>query len=466
MAPAAAVDALLPAPVAGWPIVAHTGDNDWSPQDVGRALTRIRTEYLWWPAPKSTARRQAIIAEDEADLAMISPSEIERIDADPAAALGRYGVLAGKADGDAETLLAASRWISPWTGENLSLSEGIAALSFLHAAARRNAGGFRLIGMSPWKRRCLAPFLTGPDGPPGDSGRDVIWGAGEAPDETADNVLHVEDGFLRSVGLGLRHTPPASLTFDDTAPYFDATRRNGFEDAVDAADFTPELLGRAARLRARILELRLSKYNLASNTALPAPPEGKETLLVPGQVETDASIRLGGVDIKTNRSLLEEARRANPDAFIIYKPHPDVLTGLREGAVEDADQIADHVEVEASAPDCLDWADHVVTITSLMGFEALMRGKRVTTLGRPFYAGWGVTEDLMPPDRSRSLTIEELIAAALILYPRYIDPVSRLPAPVEVVVEALAAELAVQGTASAKVRRAWRNIASWVLNRL
>ena len=187
---------------------------------------------------------------------------------------------------------------------------------------------------------------------------------------------------------------------------------------------------------------------------------------MPGQVETDASIKLGGVDVRTNLGLLQAARQTHPHAFIIYKPHPDVLTGLREGVVDSAGELADHVETAASAPDCLDWADHVVTITSLMGFEALMRGKRVTTLGRPFYSGWGLTEDLAPPTRSRRLSLDELVAAALILYPRYIDPISGLPAPVEVAVEALAKELAADGTISAKSRRAWRNVVSWVLNRI
>lgn len=462
MARAASADALLPAPVEGWPVVAHIGQNNWPAGDVDAALARIRAEHLWWPAPTSTSQRIAIVADDLSNLSAIDPSAIEQVSAASEQALHRFGVLGGKADGDAPSMLSKSFWTSPWTGAELSLTEGVEALSFLHAAARRNAGGFHLIGMSPWKRRCLAPFLTGPDGPPSDRGRPVVWGAAEAP----DGALRVEDGFLRSVGLGLRHTPPASLTFDDTAPYFDATRRNGFEDVVDAANFSPELTARAARLQGRILELRLSKYNLASDAKLPTPPEGREALLVPGQVETDASIRLGGVDIKTNRALLEHSRRANPDAFIIFKPHPDVLTGLREGAVADAANFADHVETKASAPDCLDWADHIVTITSLMGFEALMRGKRVTTLGRPFYSGWGLTDDLAPPKRLHNLSQEELIAAALILYPHYIDPVSRLPAPVEIVVEALAAELATEGTMAAKARRAWRNIASWVLNRI
>lgn len=466
MAPAAAGDALLPAPVDGWPVIARMGETTWSASDVETALARIRAERLWWPAPKAAARKQAQISAAPTELSDIDPSGIAEVLPSAGARLNRFGVLGGVSAGDAEAMLAASQWTSPWTGKRLSLSDGIAALSFLHAAARRNTGGFRLIGMSPWKRRCLAPFLTGPDGPPGDTGRDVIWGAGAAPHDGVKDVLRVEDGFLRSVGLGLRHTPPASLTFDDTAPYFDATRRNGFEDAVDAATFTPELLDRAARLRARILELRLSKYNLAAGATLPTPPMGKVALLVPGQVESDASIRLGGVDIRTNLKLLERAREMFPDAYIIYKPHPDVLTGLREGATPNADRIADHVETNASAPDCLDWADHVATITSLMGFEALMRGKHVTTFGRPFYAGWGLTDDFAPPARTRQLTLDQLIATALILYPRYIHPASRLPAPVEVTVEALAAELAATGTISARMRRVWRNTASWVLNRV
>ncbi len=462
MARKPAADALLPAPVAGWPVVAQTGNGNWPADDVTAALARIRSERLWWPAPKSTSRVCQTADEVASDLAMIDPTGIKQITAPANTPLWRYGVMAGLSENSAEALLATSKWRCPWTGASLSLSEGVEALSFLHAAAQRNVGGFRLIGMSPWKRRCLSPFLTGADGPPGDRGRPVVWGGGKAPPD----ALRVEDGFLRSVGLGLRHTPPASLTFDDTAPYFDATRRNGFECVVDTAEFTPDLLDRARRLRTRVLELRLSKYNLASSAALPTPPDGKEAVLVPGQVETDASIRLGGVNIKTNLALLAEARRLNPDAFIIYKPHPDVLTGMREGGLDSASDFADHVELAATAPDCLDWADHVVTITSLMGFEALMRGKRVTTLGRPFYAGWGLTKDTTPPERSRSLSIDQLTAAALILYPRYIDSVSRLPAPVEIVVEALATELSAEGTASARLRRTWRNIASWALNRI
>ena len=177
MARAASANALLPAPVEGWPVLAHTGDRGWPADDVDKALTRIRAEALWWPAPKSAAKRIPVITEGLSNLAAIIPSGIERVDAASDNLLHRYGVLGGKAEGDAAAMLASSRWTCPWTGSDLPLTDGVEALSFLHAAARRNSGGFHLIGMSPWKRRCLAPFLTGPDGPPrrrrtpGDLGR-------------------------------------------------------------------------------------------------------------------------------------------------------------------------------------------------------------------------------------------------------------------------------------------------------
>ena len=83
-------------------------------------------------------------------------------------------------------------------------------------------------------------------------------------------------------------------------------------------------------------------------------------------------------------------------------------------------------------------------MTSGLGFEALLRGLPVTTLGAPFYAGWGLTVDLAPvPERRRARPPPEALAwAALIGYPRYYDPVSRRPCPPEVVVERLSGQAA------------------------
>ena len=79
-------------------------------------------------------------------------------------------------------------------------------------------------------------------------------------------------------------------------------------------------------------------------------------------------------------------------------------------------------------------------MTSLMGFEALMRGKRVITYGQPFYAGWGLTHDQGPKiaRREDGVSLAGLVHAALIGYPLYVDPVSGLACPVETIVARLA----------------------------
>ena len=79
-------------------------------------------------------------------------------------------------------------------------------------------------------------------------------------------------------------------------------------------------------------------------------------------------------------------------------------------------------------------------MTSLLGFEALLRGKPVTVTGAPFYAGWGLTRDLgeVPARRTARPDLVQLAHAALIAYPRYFDPVSNRPCPPEVVLERLA----------------------------
>jgi capsular polysaccharide export protein len=100
--------------------------------------------------------------------------------------------------------------------------------------------------------------------------------------------------------------------------------------------------------------------------------------------------------------------------------------------------------------------DEVHVNTSLAGFEALLRLKPVTTYGVPFYAGWGLTRDLgdVPARRTRKRTLDELVAAALLLYPRYLDPVSKLPCPPEILIRQVSSRPQnVPGGALVKIRQ-------------
>lgn len=146
----------------------------------------------------------------------------------------------------------------------------------------------------------------------------MIWGAAEAD----PGIVRVEDGFLRSRGLGAELVPPLSLVADDLGLYYDPTQPSRLERLIaETAQARPDQSERARRLIARIVSGGLTKYNLAG--ALPPLPEGHR-ILVPGQVEDDASIRLGSPEMQSNADLLARVRSENPGAVILWKPHPDV----------------------------------------------------------------------------------------------------------------------------------------------
>lgn len=486
---------VLPPVLPRWPSPLRAGAAIRS-GDSGAALARIRAEALFWPAVRAEAARPRALALTAAtrdaaraafpdaeialgrDLADVDPERLEAVFAPPGAPAILWAALGGiatpgAAAPDALAALASADGVSPWTGAVLTLAEAVEAQALLRARAMAARGPLALIGMTRWKRRCLAPFLTGPDGPPvkapapAGRGRAVRWGAACATEAAAEtDVLRVEDGFLRSVGLGLRHTPPLSLAIHPGAPHFDATQPNAFDATVAAAAFTPDLLDRAARLRAAVTGAGVTKYNLDGADRLP-DPGGREAVLVPGQVARDASIRLGAGAVRTDLALLDAARARFPTAFLLYKPHPDVATGLRAGAApaEAVARLADATVIRADMAACLGWADRVATITSLTGFEALLRGRAVTCFGRPFYAGWGLTDDVDPPVRTRRLTLDELVAAALILHAVYVDPATGLPCPPEIAVAALVRQRAETRRPTARATRAWRDAVSWLRNR-
>ncbi len=278
---------------------------------------------------------------------------------------------------------------------------------------------------------------------------------------------NVEDGFLRSVGLGAALTAPCSLVFDDLGIYYDPQRPSRLEELIsDAAELeigSPEIT-RADALISQIRAAGVSKYNLGRQFKLPKS-SGRRVILVPGQVEDDASIRLGCGPIASNLALLEITRRENPKAFIVFKPHPDVEASLRVGDVADADlvRLCDYVARDADPIDLIAQADEVWTMTSLMGFEALLRETPVTCLGMPFYAGWGLTSDTTACARRHARpSVEALVWAALIAYPRYVDPVTRLPCEPELVVERLGAR---QSSQPSPLERLLSKLQGWFATR-
>jgi capsular polysaccharide export protein len=271
----------------------------------------------------------------------------------------------------------------------------------------------------------------------------IVWGSSPVPAGLAQDVrqVRVEDGFLRSVGLGADLVRPISWVLDSRGIYYNATRPSDLEHLLLTEEFTPELLERASLLRRRIVAYGLTKYNIGAE-GWERPANLARVILVPGQVETDASIRFGTPGIRTNMGLLRAVREANPEAYVVYKPHPDVVAGLRaKGQREDeALSWCEEVVTDVAMGDLLLMVDEVHVLTSLTGFEALLRGKTVVCYGQPFYAGWGLTRDIMPLDRrDQSRSLDELIAGVLILYPRYLSRITgRLTTPEQALNELLA----------------------------
>ena len=335
----------------------------------------------------------------------------------------------------AAAMMLYPTWYNPLRDQLCEIEDVIGALEAQARAWREDHQGWTGDNIRLWKRTHFQKFF-------GDTKRmgfgkakperpAMVWGASD------QEATRVEDGFLRSRGLGAELVPPLSLILDRSGIYFDPSRPSDLETLISKCTrLSPAQTQRTARLIETITAHHLSKYNLDGQ--LPPLPEGHR-ILVPGQVEDDASILLGAGDIRTNLDLLTAVRAANPDAVIVYKEHPDVVAGLRAGKVENAGDIADVVIKDANISALLAEVQEVHTMTSLTGFEALMRGLPVTTYGAPFYAGWGLTRDMseVPERRTARPSLEGLVHACLIDYPRYFDAKGGLPCSVEHAVDLL-----------------------------
>ena len=255
----------------------------------------------------------------------------------------------------------------------------------------------------------------------------LVWGRRELPVvQPGLSLVRLEDGFIRSVGLGAEFAQPLSWILDQQGLYFDAGQPSDLEQLLQQQQLTPSQRQRAEALQQRICQQGITKYNVGQ-TGWQRPQGKQRVILVPGQVERDASIEFGAHQVRTNLELLQQVRQRNPDAWVIYKPHPDVYAGARaKGQGEDnAAQWCDELVLDSSMAEMLPQVDEVHLMTSLTGFEALLRGKKVVCYGWPFYAGWGLTEDRKPmPRRNRQLDLATLVYCTLIAYPRYLSSVT------------------------------------------
>ena len=298
------------------------------------------------------------------------------------------------------------------------------------------------LNLTPWKARQINRFIYKANGTRIGFNKSfkskmkniIVWGKSAQSDKykvRVNEFISVEDGFIRSVGLGSALYPPLSLLFDKKGIHYDSNRSNHLEELLQNRILNKDELTRSKQLICLIEKSQISKYNLKVQNEMELPEEAskKKIIAILGQVESDNSIIYGvpkNTIKKTNYALVKQVRKDNPDAFIIYKPHPDLESGLRKKSFSESDinKLADHIATKTSLDDVFRKVDEVAVFTSLGGFEALIRGLSVTTYGLPFYAGWGLTKDKIRNHvclkrRTRKLNLEELIFISLIEYPFY-----------------------------------------------
>lgn len=348
--------------------------------------------------------------------------------------------------------LCRTAFSNPFTGEPMDALQAAELCGFWRQLIDSNRGIAGGLGFAFWKQAHVAAllwegskpfqFLRGADSvEPG--GAVAAWRSKLSPavvsklEQKDCAIIEVEDGFLRSRGLGADCIPPMSITVDRLGAHFDPSQPSELESLLEHGCFDESIVNRARDLRRLIVDSGIGKYG--SGTAHLERPAGiRRHILVPGQVEDDRAVQTGGCGLTSNLDLLARVRAQAPDACILYKPHPDVIAGHRRGAIsrDTILRFADEIVGDLPIASLIAMADEVHVNSSLAGFEALLRKKPVTTHGVPFYAGWGLTNDRgpVPARRTAKRTVDELVAATLLIYPRYLDPHTGLPCPPEIIV--------------------------------
>jgi len=242
-----------------------------------------------------------------------------------------------------------------------------------------------------------------------------------------NRFILLEDGFIRSFGLGVEGSPSFSIVKDDIGIYYDATKPSKLENILNSYDFKNDkkLMEQAKEARAKIIEYKISKYNNFKELDLSYLDNSIPKVLIVSQTAGDSSLEYGLGNRFSTKEMIDDAFNSNPNSQIYIKIHPDVLSGKKESDISSKDIPKECfiLKDNANPIELMSYFDKIYTKTSGMGFEALLLDKEVCCYGLPFYAGWGVTEDKIScKRRKRELTIDEIFAGSYILYTHYYNP--------------------------------------------
>jgi capsular polysaccharide export protein len=249
------------------------------------------------------------------------------------------------------------------------------------------------------------------------------------------SFILLEDGFIRSLGLGVNGSPSFSLVKDDVGIYYDATASSKLENILNSYDFSADkkLMNDAKEAIALIKKHHISKYNNALDISKEMAlkyhlQEEQKRVLVIAQTAGDASLKYGMLKNFSTDEIIESAINENRDSKVYIKIHPDVLSGKKKSDIN-IEKFRDKCTIiteNINPISLLKNFSKIYTKTSGMGFEALLVGCECVCYGMPFYAGWGITDDrTVCKRRKRELSVEEIFAGAYILYTSYTNPYTK-----------------------------------------
>ncbi|WP_081377095.1 glycosyltransferase [Rhizobium etli] len=223
---------------------------------------------------------------------------------------------------------------------------------------------------------------------------------------------------------------------DDMGYYFDARQPSRIERTLNDPSFvlTEAETSRARAAISRICAERITKYNRYIDSA-PYHLE-RDAVLIIDQKKGDASIEFSGATDQTFADMLDAAIRDNPGKPVYFKRHPDSIyrnmNSYRDRTRSAVTVLPDDVSIGAIIDQC----EAVYTVSSQVGFEALMRNKRVVTFGIPFFSGWGLTDDRMPISRrTMRRSIEEIFYVSCIKQSIYVDASSGALVEIEKIID-------------------------------
>ena len=239
----------------------------------------------------------------------------------------------------------------------------------------------------------------------------------------------LEDGFIRSYGLGVSGAPLLSVVRDFSGIYYDSTGPSDLETLIrEQSSITSTLMADADIAMRAIVSAGVTKYSVGDEFTADDQflSDGGSRVLVVDQTYGDMSMMYGSPRGDVFQEMLECAVLENPRSTVYLKTHPDVLSGVRRGcfskkAIKDSG--ARVLAGDYNPYSVFPYFDRIYTVTSQMGFEALLAGKKVTCFGMPFYAGWGLTDDrVMCERRGVVRTLAEVFANSYLVYTKYLNP--------------------------------------------